>query len=339
MSKKNTFISITHRRKAEIEAVEEHLEKKLLKFIRQSIYKDVYDGARKTEQPKIKKNDSDIIILIKSGVLTYSKKENAFDLTKLNAGDFSIFKTYFPNATGNFFYINFNTLPDNIKNAINLVYENANAFGTKALDTLLITSGAFAVDSFFNKKIEKIIEKPAEKVVGFAKNIDSQVSNIITKPDEEVIKKIDYTQFYEKYTNNLKIRIKDMSDDQIATIRKEIQDMLETGKSSKDFIDRLKSNYSITADRAKLIARQETQLALTEYEDAKNENYIDGYRWVHPFPDRNTSRKDHVRFHNESKDGRVFTKTNPAINSKSNITEPGKEINCHCYKIYVLKKP
>lgn len=353
--------SVLKTEQASINRTTEKMELQTNKLMRRLIYRNILPYINKIQQPSINKDDSAIIKLLKSGVLTYSKKDNAFDLSRLNGEQFIAFKTYFPSASDGMLYIGLEALPSDMQNVINEIYATNEKYGKPIIDFLTKAGIALAtVDVLFSlPEAEKIIEysKPVEKI---AQKVDITAEKIVAKtekvtpqpaieeiaptatpvqltPQPKAIQK-DYSKMYAEYTNDLKIRIKGLTDDQIAELRAEITEMILTGKSSKDFIKKLETQYSMSKSRAKLIARQETQNALTTYENKKVAPFTDGYEWVHPLPNRPTSRPDHVHFHKASKAGMVFSASNPAINAKGEITEPGKEINCHCFKRHVLRE-
>jgi SPP1 gp7 family putative phage head morphogenesis protein len=136
----------------------------------------------------------------------------------------------------------------------------------------------------------------------------------------------------DEYTLNMRKYVKDWTKDRIISLRKEVQKTVMRGTRYEDLAQAIERDYHVSAGKAKFLARQESNLVIAKYKEAR---YVaagsPGYVWgcvvgskLHPV------RDSHKRL-----EGQTFQWDKPPI-----TTEPGEPVRrnnpkedfgCRCF--------
>ncbi len=145
------------------------------------------------------------------------------------------------------------------------------------------------------------------------------------------------------YTDNLKIPIADFTRKETEELRAKIRKETFKGNRYEGLVKTIQDSYGVSARKAKFLARQETNLMLGAFKEAR---YADAdvreYKWrcvtgtaAHP------TRKRHKELNDMSLRGHIFRFDDPPV-----VTEPGEpqrranpglDYNCRCASIPVLR--
>ena len=134
------------------------------------------------------------------------------------------------------------------------------------------------------------------------------------------------------YSNNLKLYIKNFTNENILELRKKVLDNVNKGNRASSLVDIIQRNYSVSKSKAKFLARQETSLAMASF---RKERYKDlgvvKYRW-------STSQDQRVRDRHQALHGKIFFYDNPPIvDDKGNRANPSQDFGCRCVDIPILE--
>lgn len=196
-------------------------------------------------------------------------------------------------------------------------------------------------------KMDKMLKDALSQIDSKKINVESLVNDAIMELDSEATKKmkgigikadLDLVQFdniVKTYTNNYERYIKDFSREEIESMRSEIQEFYFSGMRSKSLVKYIQERKSVSLNRAKFIASQETQLMAASYQ---REKFKSGgskrYRWKcvagsanHPV------RPDHKRLNNQ-----IFEWDNPPITNLSTgaRNNPSEDFRCRCMAIPIF---
>jgi len=134
------------------------------------------------------------------------------------------------------------------------------------------------------------------------------------------------------YTNNLNLYIRNFTDENIFNLREKVYQNTFDGYRAEKLIDIIKSNYNVSQNKAKFLARQETNLLTAKF---RQERYTDSgvnkYKWrIRGFH----TRPDHERLNNK-----IFTWDNPPITNRETgeRNHPGEDYNCFCLAIPIVE--
>lgn len=144
------------------------------------------------------------------------------------------------------------------------------------------------------------------------------------------------------YNQNQNLNIKNWAPEQITRLRDMVERSVSIGYRRPDMIDMIKSEWGVSQNKARFLARQETSLLMSKI---RRERSLDAgirkYRWstsldrrVRPEdPTAARSGANHRRLH-----GKVFEYGNPPIvNVKTGVrAEPGEDFNCRCVAIPII---
>lgn len=141
-----------------------------------------------------------------------------------------------------------------------------------------------------------------------------------------------------EWSENLDLYIRDFADEEILNLRKDVQKSVLAGNRYEQLVGSIQKSYGVTQNKAKFLARQETNLMVTKFKEAR---YADAgvteYKWqcvvgsaMHP-----------VRPAHKKLDGKVFRFDHPPITSEPNEPQrwnnPGQDFNCRCAAIPIVR--
>jgi hypothetical protein len=200
--------------------------------------------------------------------------------------------------------------------------------------------------SFLIVSIPSILKKVQRNIdnINLENNFDNLINNIKDKfKKNDIVKSenlIDSADYKAIYTNNTKLSIKKMSEEQIIKLRNQTLSILEKGGDQRDIKKILNNNYNATLGRAEFIANQEVRLALTSYQEEKfKKQNLTKFYWVHTDPNGKNSRQEHIEFFKQSNAGKIFDYNNLPINSKTGEADaPSRAYNCRCVARMILDK-
>lgn len=136
----------------------------------------------------------------------------------------------------------------------------------------------------------------------------------------------------EEYSTNLNLYIKSWAEQNILKLRQEIQAPALAGRRAEALVKTLQDNYGVSKSKAKFLARQETALLMSKYQETRYGDLgIEQYKW-------STSHDERVRPDHKALDGKIFRFDQPPITDKRTgaRNNPGQDFNCRCIAIPVI---
>jgi SPP1 gp7 family putative phage head morphogenesis protein len=173
-----------------------------------------------------------------------------------------------------------------------------------------------------NKKLEKSLDK----------------ISIIPKISKET-----YGKLSDEWANNMDLYIQGWAAQEIKELRQKIQKAYLSGKRYDDLIQEIKNSYGVGRNKARFLARQETNLIASKFKEARyKEAGVHEYKWrcvvgttAHP------TRPRHKALNDASEKGTLFRFDNPPVTTEPGEPErrnnPGEDFNCRCNAIPVVK--
>jgi SPP1 gp7 family putative phage head morphogenesis protein len=224
----------------------------------------------------------------------------------------------------------FDRLPFNIINYLQRENSIANESINKVLTVMRAIGVAIITLNNYNISFGNIIG-----------DINQQLkSNMMSTNQGILVRELKQVQFTEQekqninnnYINNLKLSIKDWEDKNIVKMRTDLTEMLtKQDKTNGNIIDYIQKEYNTTANKAVFLARQETNLLLTEYASNKYKQMgIKYFQWE-------TREDDRVRNSHRVLNKKTFSFDDPPKNTKGENILPGQEYGCRCVMIPVIK--
>ena len=141
-------------------------------------------------------------------------------------------------------------------------------------------------------------------------------------------------QLQRDYNTNLKIYIKNFSEESIQGLRSVVEKNSMQGYRFDKLKSMIQQRYGVTARKAKFLARQETSLFMSKYRQQRfNQAGVTNYRW-------STAHDERVRDDHKRLNGRIFSYDNPPITDRATgaRNNPGSDFNCRCLDIPLLDK-
>lgn len=140
-------------------------------------------------------------------------------------------------------------------------------------------------------------------------------------------------QIRKDYTTNVSLEVQNLSQNTIEHLRYRVEDEVGKGTRAEKLKEILYSEYGVTANKAKFIARQETSLFVAKYRRVRYEDAgLNQYQW-------STSGDDHVRNDHKALNGQIFSWDSPPITNRStgSRNNPGEDFGCRCVALPVIK--
>ena len=132
-----------------------------------------------------------------------------------------------------------------------------------------------------------------------------------------------------EYSTNMKLYINDFCDEEILTLRALVEQNMFEGSRIEDLAIIIQNRYGVSENKAKFLARQETNLLTAKYKEVRYAAAgIEQYKW-------STSGKSNVRHDHAILNGKTFAfKSPPIVNQATGKRgNPGEDYNCYCVAI------
>ena len=136
-----------------------------------------------------------------------------------------------------------------------------------------------------------------------------------------------------QWGENLKLYIKNWAGDNILKLRQQVLINAANGHRAENLVDLIQRNYTVSRNKAKFLARQETSLLMSKF---REQRYKDGgiqkYKWSGVMDER--ERPDHKLLENK-----IYTwDAPPVVDRKTGRrAHPGEDYNCRCVAVPVLE--
>ncbi len=216
----------------------------------------------------------------------------------------------------------------------------------------------------FIEKMKKIDQKLSEiipKELASRLKIEHLFDRVLWKVDKEFtqsVKKItvapQLTDFQrqriaDEWQNNMRLHIEGFAEAEIKRLRVQIQKNVFAGNRYESMIDTIQSSYKVSANKAKFLARNETNALMGKFKEVRYQEVgIVEYKWkcVKGTPDHQV-RPRHIELNNESETGTgptrgIFRFDAPPIAEADGVTRynPSTRNNCRCraVPVYRVKK-
>lgn len=178
-------------------------------------------------------------------------------------------------------------------------------------------------------KISKILDTTIWKV---NKDFEANVRQVAIAPKLSPQAR---ARISSEYSSNLVLSIRDFAAAEIKTLRTGIQSHLTAGGRYESIIKTIQDSYGVTQNKAKFLARQETNLLVskfkeTRYQEVGLHEYI--WRCVHNPKDKSPDQHTlgNVRYYHGLLDGTTQSWQHPPQVSKNRHAHPGCDYNCRC---------
>ncbi len=199
-------------------------------------------------------------------------------------------------------------------------------------------------------EIERDLDQVLDKKEIHAKRTMREIQKDFRQVAEEIqvspeLSETSASRLAADYNQNIKLYIKTFSKDMIGDLRAIVEKNAETGYRFDKLIPQIQGRYSVSQNKAKFLARQETGLFMAKFRKERfSEAGVTHYRWstshdarVRPTAEtRGVARQDNHR----RLDGRVFAYADPPVvdTATGRRANPGEDYNCRCVDVPVLER-
>lgn len=183
-----------------------------------------------------------------------------------------------------------------------------------------------------DESIDKMLTPVGETIDDFENELNKDyealgINMSITPEQKENIAK--------DYNRNMSLSINNWKDDQVERLRDMTVKMFEGGFDGQSLKDLIMSEWEVSANKAKFLARQETSLFLSKYRKEQSlKAGVRKYKWSASGGKTGDGR---TRTRHRHLHGKVYAFGNPPVTDDlGNRNEPGEDYNCRCVAIPVL---
>lgn len=290
----------------------EALEREILKVLRDVIYFPLLSELQ-LKRKTLNNSKLGLIDAIMSGQITFGRGKFTGRFSSTISKELKGLGAQWDRKQG-CWKIPQSSLPIDVKNAISL---SESKFLAKIADIDAKLAKIVPAEIAQNMRIQDIFDTTLFKV---KKSFDANIRRITVSPE---LSKYEREKIIEEHRNNLELAIKDFTDKQIKQLRDDVRESVFKGNRRESMIKDIQKSYSVSKNKAKFLARQETSLLMSKYKEAR---YLDAgvkyYKWVNVAGSPNHPvRPQHKRLGDASKKGTIFRWDQPPI-----VSEPGEPI-------------
>lgn len=265
--------------------------------------------------------DSALVKALKAGTITYSRgKFRGKFSAEISRELKSIFASW--DVETKAYHLPKSALPDTIRTAIEVGDERHKLSIQRIEQELkknLPVKITKSIDSsnIFASQLWKVDKDISDTLKGIT------VAPKLTKPERD--------QIAREWSGNMDKWIQNFSKKEIRSLRQKVKKSILAGNRYEALVDTIKESYGVTSNKAKFLARQESNLLLAKFAEAKYKTAgIEEYIWdcvagsaAHP-----------VRPSHKKLQGRTFRFDDPPVTTGPGEPErrnnPGEDFNCRC---------
>lgn len=313
----------------------DEIEKRIREFFKREIYLPIMRAMQEPQTALKNAKENPLYSALHSGRITFYR--GVFS-GKFNAGTSKELKKLGArwDRKSSTFRISFRLLPMETRNVISST-ESRFREKIQGLDKTLSQMvpeelvKRLSLSDKFNTTLWKIDKEFQNRVRGLA---------VAPQLTEETRKKI-----ADNWQNNIELYIKDFTKDQIKKLRSDVKESVFAGDRYGALIGSVKKSYGVSENKAKFLARQETKLLVTTFQEARYADAgIHEYTWhsvigspAHPV------RKRHKELNDMKENGqkKIFRFDNPPntaeLGQPARHNNPGQDYNCRCFAKPVVR--
>lgn len=312
------------------ESYYKNIEKELEEYLYQTFYIPLLAII---ENPIYYNSTNDVIIALKKGTISFKDGEFKGKFNIKISKELSRFAK-FDKRSKSWKVESMVKVPSDIKGAVSIV-ASENEQMQSEMNTLFDN-----LDDRFNQNIEPIIQTSIGKTIDEMQvQLEQDLSSIgipLTLTDDQ------REALIKDYNNNQHLNIKNWDYEQVQRLRDTVTRTNEIGFSKSSLKEMIETEWGVTANKAKFLARQETSLFLSKFRREQNLRVgVRKYIW-------STSQDEKVRPEDGTKmtpgnnhrmlNGKMFFYGDPPIvdTKTGRRAEPGEDFNCRCVAKSVL---
>lgn len=302
---------------------DKEVEKEILAFLFEALFKPVLESMKKSQETYFN-SVSAIDSAIRSGKIQYSQGIFKGKFSAATAKEFrKLGMKYDKRIKG--YRKELVHLPISTQVAIS---QTASAYQKTASSMISAIDGISYVEKLAAVDFAPVYKKLLDKVDSdFTKTVTDKIgiSVDLTDKQKQVIA--------DEFSNNLKLYVKDFTDKEILTMRKDVEDAVFKGIRAESLQKTIKDRFGVSELKAKFLASQEIKLLTSKYKQAKYQEVgINKYRW-------STSKDSRVREDHKDLNGKIFSFDDPPVENKDtgNRANPGEPFGCRCVAIPIIE--
>ncbi len=299
----------------------EAIERKIIELLRQQVYGPVMSelGAPKNV---LQNAIEDLTYAIGSGRITFYRGVFSGKFNSRISKELKKLGARFDRKTGTF-RLPASELPETVRASISASESKFNeklAGIDRKLSQMLPEKIAdkLQISKFFDSALWKV-----------EKDFQASIRKITVGPN---LTKTQSAKIAEEWQSNMKLWVKDFTEKEIKKLRKDVKSSVFTGNRYESMVSKIQSSYGVTQNKAKFLARQETNLLMAKFKETRYSDVgINEYEWGCVAGSKNHP----VRPAHKILEGKRFRWDNPPITTApgepTRRNNPGQDYNCRCF--------
>lgn len=301
----------------------EAVQKEIEFYLYDLIYRPLLEILKDETGLKVKENSrASLVSALRAGRVQY---HDGYFVGELNASVSKDLRSHGAvfDKTRKAFKIELDKLPFEIKQAVSASNQKTEAIVSKIkdeLDRIEENADSLTYKIDFHDQVEKIIQGLDEQ---FHKTVvqDFAVEAVIDEKTKSTLQA--------EYNKNLDFYIKNWEAEAIFRLRSKVEKNVFAGFRAGHMIDMIQSENEVSRNKAKFLARQETNLLTAAYREERYKDAgVERYMW-------STSHDRRVRDRHKHLDGQIFSWNEPPIVdlATGRRAHPGQDFNCRCVSV------
>lgn len=302
------------------------LKKEILSYLVDTIYKPLIAKVPSLDLKLVQNSKMDALAAIRSGrIVFYRGQFRGRFSSAISSGLKGLGAEWDPKTKS--WKIPLYSLPKQYREEIeaaDVSYSKASKNVLEMLDQITHDINTSKVD--FKKFYETATLKLDQK-------LDKQMENITVAPQ---LTTDELQNIADEYSNNLSLHIKGFADEQIISLRKKVEQNFYSGNRYENLVQTIKNSYKVSDSKAQFLARQETKLLSSQYQEQRAKSSgSSGYIWhcVKGSP-KHPVREGHLLL-----DGQfILWDSPPVVDPRTGRrAHAGEDFGCRCQKEIVFK--
>lgn len=210
-----------------------------------------------------------------------------------------------------------------------------------------------ATETRFQEKLSSLDKKLSEispGTIASGLRLTGKFDTVLWKADKDFRKRVEgimipptltphaRKRIAEDWQNNMELYIKDFTQEQIKSLRREVKQTVFAGDRFGSLLSTIQKSYGVSANKAKFLARQETKFLVSKFQETRYEDAgIREYTWHHVAGSPgHPVRPKHKKLGDATENGRkkVYRFDDPPNTAEDGeaprYNNPGQDYNCRC---------
>lgn len=288
------------------------VEKDINRFFYFAVFKPLIDSIKEANIP-IKNSNDPVFDALQSGKVYYQEGKFIGDFNSKIVSELRKLGAVFDRKDSSY-TLGFDKLPAQLR------------IGAQMAESNLAAVQKTIIERLDNVDVVESLKQYEFDFDGVAKTVNADLERTLKKVAVGVkFTPEQYKIIKDEWQENLKLYVKDWSDEAVLSMRRQVTENIQAGNRAKSLEKVIMQKYNSSKKKAKFLARQETSLLVSKMRETRyKDSGLSRYIWV-------TNMDGRERDMHAALNGQIIDWANPPIvDEQGNRKHAGEDFNCRC---------